>query len=229
MNWKRKFILCEWKWAIVSISLPSTTSEAQSTITRAYHICWEWEDMVFNKEDVDWNQPTTINIFEKREFTLIGVKTFRHLCRCATAPLRGGVFVQKGRSYCRIDFEIGEGMTCGSKRNIFETQELMFVGWDGVKVLTSMMGQYAVLGLCRQRPKLTDRPCPLRANDAVHYILQDDDPSCKFEFTEGTGRLVVEFSFKPYFASFNVDGKPIHCPNKHVWKAVMRELNITST
>lgn len=108
----------------------------------------------------------------RRVETYLSTAAFGYLKRHVVGD--AGVIDSVGTTYRRYDFEICEGLMCVTKRRAFESQKVMFIGSKGMKSLTKVMGYSTVLGLRRRRPRVDAAPCPLRANDMVHYIIEEE-------------------------------------------------------
>lgn len=159
----------------------------------------------------------------KRVVTHIGKSTFSYLRR----NLEGndGVTITPGRKHTQLIFGIGAGLTAGTERTVFDSTRMSFSGQNGIRALTSIFGNLAVIGLRRRRPRIDDPPQPLVRNDIVHYIVEEEGVvSVKFEYSQGTNRMAVAISYRPYVVAFNNDGGALNCPNVGVANAIGRRI-----
>ncbi len=95
-------------------------------------------------------------------------------------------------------------MTAVSKREAFACEFLVFRNNNGVDALTSLLGTLTVLGMRRKRPRVDAGPSPLRTNDIVHYLVEEEAVvSARLVYAKEVGRLTVELGYSPYVVSFN--------------------------
>jgi hypothetical protein len=158
----------------------------------------------------------------KREYTYINRQTFSFVKRML-ADHEGVEHSPAGATYKRVVFDITAGLTAVSKREAFACEFLVFRNNNGVDALTSLLGTLTVLGMRRKRPRVDAGPSPLRTNDIVHYLVEEEAVvSARLVYAKEVGRLTVELGYSPYVVSFNNAGHPMNCNNARVSNAITR-------
>jgi len=158
----------------------------------------------------------------KRSATYLSPDTFAYIRRQLTG-LPGVSSCHQQKSYKRIDYEIESGAVAVSKRRTFDSEELVFKGRAGIDALTALFGSYAVVGLRRKRPNIAQASIPLRNNDMLHYLVEDDDRvCCRLNHCAIVNRCIVEVHYRPYIVKFDSDGYPTSCPSTSLTQVITR-------
>ena len=92
---------------------------------------------------------------------------------------------------------------------------ISFSGTHRVKLLADMFGSFSIFGICNRRPKLANQPRVLQVNDAVHYIVEENDKiSAILEYAKDLGRLNVSVSYRPYCVQVSATTHPGNAPTE---------------
>ena len=158
----------------------------------------------------------------RKQETAISVDTFAYIKRQVLHENGAAL----GEGFLKsIDYELYAGLTCGSKRRRYVSETLKFIGSDGVKLLTSLFGNYSVFGIRMRRPRIDAPRRPLRSNDTVHYIVENEEvSSCVLSYASDSGYMKITLSYSPFVANWNPNSEVINAPTQRLKATIERRM-----